>query len=450
MSLLLEALKKAEKAKEEAQRRAKGGEPGEPQAGEDAGSAEAGKHVLTRPELPDISQPLEILSEDLQEREQAKAPGLALESEAPPPGAPEPRAGPRREPARAASSPDAQASERATAKRVFEAKFKEPNPRLPFYLTVGALGVFALGVVGYFWVQLSPAPALVNANPQRPAEERPVALAGAKPAAASLAPTLPAQAAVPGLPAGPAAAAAPIPGPAPAASTPQAAPAPAAAAAMPAAKPVPSRAKPAAAKRAASDVSVSRSAMQIHPRVQAGFAAYQSGDLAAARAEYQQVLREESGNRDALLGLAAVEMRAQRYEQAENHYLRLLQTNPRDAHAQAGLLALRGQAVDPVAAESRLKTLLASDPEANVLRFALGNQYAQQGRWADAQQEYFRAYTADPENPDFAFNLAVSLDQLRQPTLALEYYRRALALAEKRAAGFAPQTARERVQQLSR
>ena len=449
MSLLLEALKKAEKAKEEAQRRAKGGEPGEPQAGEDAGDAEAGKHVLTRPELPDISQPLEILSEDLQEREQAKAPGLALESEGPPPGAPEPRGTPRREPARAASSPDAQASERAAARKVFEAKFKEPNPRLPFYLTVGALGVFALGVVGYFWVQLSPAPALVNANPQRPAEERPVALAEAKPAAASLAQTLPAQAAVPGLPAGPAAAPAPIPGPAPAASTPQAAPAPAAAA-KPAAKPVPSRAKSAAAMQAASDVSVSRSAMQIHPRVQAGFAAYQSGDLAAARAEYQQVLREESGNRDALLGLAAVEMRAQRYEQAENHYLRLLQTNPRDAHAQAGLLALRGQAVDPVAAESRLKTLLASDPEANVLRFALGNQYAQQGRWADAQQEYFRAYTADPENPDFAFNLAVSLDQLRQPTLALEYYRRALALAEKRAAGFAPQTARERVQQLSR
>ena len=50
-----------------------------------------------------------------------------------------------------------------------------------------------------------------------------------------------------------------------------------------------------------------------------------------------------------------------------------------------------------------------------------------------------------PTNADFAYNLAVSLDQLRQPKLALEYYRRALALAETRGARFdlaAPRRAR--------
>ena len=31
--------------------------------------------------------------------------------------------------------------------------------------------------------------------------------------------------------------------------------------------------------------------------------------------------------------------------------------------------------------------MLAADPEANVLNFTLGNQLAQQGRWAEAQQE---------------------------------------------------------------
>ena len=44
----------------------------------------------------------------------------------------------------------------------------------------------------------------------------------------------------------------------------------------------------------------------------------------------------------------------------------------------------------------------------------------------------------------------MSLDQLHQSKLALEYYRRALVLAEKRSAGFAAETARTRVQQLSR
>lgn len=131
-------------------------------------------------------------------------------------------------------------------------------------------------------------------------------------------------------------------------------------------------------------------------------------------------------------------------------YRRLLQINPRDPHAHAGSIALRNQVVDPVQAESRVKTLLAADPEASVLHFTLGNQFAQQGRWAEAQQAYFKAYAGDPENPDYAFNLAVSLDQLRQPALALEYYRRALALGAKRSANFSADAARARVQQLSR
>ena len=209
----------------------------------------------------------------------------------------------------------------------------------------------------------------------------------------------------------------------------------------------PRPATPSAEERA---LTVNRAGAQVHPRVASGYAAYQAGDLTLARTDYEQALREDATNRDAALGLAAVEMRAQRYEQADAIYQRLLQVNPRDPHAQAGMLALRGQGLDPVQAESRVKSLLAADPEASVLHFTLGNQYAQQGRWAEAQQAYFKAYAGDPENPDYAFNLAVSLDQLRQPALALEYYRRALAAAQKRAANFAADAARTRVQQLSR
>jgi tetratricopeptide (TPR) repeat protein len=197
-------------------------------------------------------------------------------------------------------------------------------------------------------------------------------------------------------------------------------------------------------------LSVSRGGPQIHPRIVAGYAAYQSGDLTAARSEYQQALRDEPANRDALLGLAAVEMRSQRYDLADGYYQRLLQADPRDPHAQAGAIALRSQQLDPVLAESRIKTLLATDKDANVLYFTLGNQYAAQGRWPEAQQAYFKAFAADPDNPDFAFNLAVSMDQIRQPQLALEYYRRALALAEKRSANFSRDAARTRIQQLSR
>jgi tetratricopeptide (TPR) repeat protein len=476
MSLLLEALKKAEKAKEDAQRRARDSSASaEPEASvfdSDATVAVAdGKHVTRRNELPDISAPLEILSDDLRPAASPKtAAPLELMPTEEPPAAPERGTAPRRAAARPSAgmqAADAAGADRAAAQKVFEAKFREPNPRLPFYLAMGVLGAFAAGTAIYFWIQLRPAPPLVNTNPVRASDEKPVEAGTEKPAAAiAAAPASAGPASIPGLPGGSApapAVAAPAAPSGPASPSAPAAPAPGAATPAPAAPAVAATApppKPAtgsasaartrpAAKQDDGALTVTRSGPQIHPQVTAGYAAYQAGDLAKAREEYQQVLREEPANRDALLGLAAIEMRAKRYDMSYAYYQRIVQTDPRDPYAQAGLLALRSEQLDPTLVESRVKSLLAADREANVLYFTLGNQYAQQGRWAEAQQAYFKAFATDPENADYAFNVAVSLDQLRQPKLALEYYRRALALAEKRSANFSQEAARLRVQQLA-
>jgi tetratricopeptide (TPR) repeat protein len=186
----------------------------------------------------------------------------------------------------------------------------------------------------------------------------------------------------------------------------------------------------------------------VNPRVDAGYAAYIAGDLVASREAYEQAVREDPSNRDALLGLAALDVRAGRYETAEAMYLRVLGTDPRDTQAQAALIALRSGRADPLATESRVKTMLAADPGAHALNFTLGNQLASQKRWAEAQQEYFKAYTAEPDNADFAYNLAVSLDHLRQPRQALDYYQRAITLADKRGASFDLNAAKRRVAQL--
>lgn len=452
MSLLLEALKRAEKAKEEAQRRNAGQEAGGAPAaaapteeaprpetprteltleGDEPPAAER-RHVVTRSELPDIRQPLEILSDDL----------------APSPRAPEPKpaaAGPRTAPA---SEPPA-AADRAAARKVFEAKFKEPNPRLPFYITLGVLGVAAIGIVVYFWIQLQPPRMLVNPNP--PAQ--PIAAAPAQPApapvtqATAVAPASPAPSVLAALPGVPAAATPKAP-----AQPQEAKPAPRGPkpSAIPVDRPPRARAAPAIqrAPRAEPQLSFTRPAPAVHPQVDAAYAAYQRGDLKAARESYEAALRDEPQNRDALLGLAAIDVREGRLDSAEAIYMRLLRADPRDAHAQAALLGLRAGRVDPVAAETRVKNLLATDPGAHVLHLALGNQLAQQGRWPEAQQAYFQAYSADPEHPDFAFNLAVSLDHLRQHRLARQYYERAIALASRRAPSFDLAAARERVRQL--
>jgi tetratricopeptide (TPR) repeat protein len=396
MSLLLEALKKAEKAKEEAQRRA---------------NNENATDTELRPAPQEQPPPLEL-----------EPSHLDVQEEAPPPVQPAPGPAP--------------ALERAAARKVFEAKFREPNPRLPFFITMGALGVFAVGIVVYFWMQLRPPAPLVNLNPGRPAGEAQVAAVEAKPAAID---TRPAQSSIPGLPPTPApapTAAKPVVREAPPVETPRLQP------------PLQPQRRPAPA--AAEITATPRPPAQVHPRVGAGYAAYVAGDLGAARTEYQDALREDPANRDALLGLAAVDVRSGRYEAAEAAYRRLLQADPRDAHAQAALLALRAGRSDPVAAESRVKSMLADNPGAHVLNFTLGNQFAQQGRWAEAQQEYFKAFAAEPDNPDFAYNLAVSLDQLRQPRLALEYYTRALALAKGRTAGFDVAAVQARAEQLGR
>ncbi|MDH3321069.1 MAG: tetratricopeptide repeat protein [Betaproteobacteria bacterium] len=423
MSLLLEALKKAEKAKEDAQRRARESDSsGELQLAAEAPAGDT-RHVVTRDELPQITAPLEILSEDLgadPAKSGARDPSL---QDAPA--------------AAAARGGDAQAAQRGTARKVFEAKVREPNPQLPFYIALGVLGAFGVGTVIYFWMQLRTPSPLYNTNPPPPSGEVQATVAPRTPP-----PDSTPVGTIPGLP--------PV-------SRPAAKPTPVAAAAPPAAqqpRPAPATPRVSAPRprsaAAASSLVTSRPPPRVHPGVASGYAAYQAGDMERARANYDQALRDEPGNRDALLGLAAVETRALRFTTAEALYRRLLLAAPRDPFAHAGLLSLRAQRIDPVAAESRVKGLLAVDPEESVLHFSLGNQFAQQGRWAEARQAYGKAAAMDPDNPDYAYNLAVSLEHMREPQPALRQYRRALALALQRTASFDASAALSRVQQLER
>jgi tetratricopeptide (TPR) repeat protein len=224
--------------------------------------------------------------------------------------------------------------------------------------------------------------------------------------------------------------------------------------ALPVTKPAARRAPTAASARAQEDkvpaapIAINPPTLMVDPQIERAYDAFQKGDLTTARSQYQAALQREPANRDVLLGLAAVDIRTRNFESAESRYLKILEADPRDALAMAGLIALRGQ-TDPLQSESRLKSLIAANPDSAHLHFALGNQYAAMVRWPEAQSAYFKAYSLDPDNPDFSFNLAVSLDQLRQGKLALEYYRRALALVNTRPAGFDRNQVSARITELS-
>ncbi|HEU4707988.1 MAG TPA: hypothetical protein VFS17_01640 [Methylophilaceae bacterium] len=165
----------------------------------------------------------------------------------------------------------------------------------------------------------------------------------------------------------------------------------------------------------------------VNPDLEAGYKAYMAEDFALTKLHYQQVLRTDVRNMDALLGMAAIALKEGRMPDAAGWYGKVLEVDPRNTIAQAAMVSGLAQA-DPVAAESHIKNLLTQKPEAAYLYAALGSLYAQRTDWPQAQQAYFQAYHFAPANADYAFNLAISLDHLGKSSLALQYYRQALEL----------------------
>lgn len=328
------------------------------------------------------------------------------------------------------SQPAGGTAAREAARNLFTAKQADTGGRFGFAVTVGVLTLVAVVAIGgYLYWQLQPkgglaaGPALVAAVPAVPA---------AAPAFSAPAPEAPPHPATP--PAQPASAQPSRT--APPADALSAAPAAAERGPETAARPArpPTTAQPAPAPDAPIRLSATAE-KRAEPALERAHLAFVRGEFDHARTLWQQVLQSDRRNPDALRGLGTLAQQEGRTELALDYYLRTLEVDPKDALAIAGVLSLKGQA-NPQQTESRLKTLLAEQPDSPYLNFALGNLYAQGARWAEAQQAFFQAHVADPANPDILYNLAVSLDHLHQTKLAARYYAQALDAAGRQRAGF--------------
>jgi len=170
----------------------------------------------------------------------------------------------------------------------------------------------------------------------------------------------------------------------------------------------------------------------VNPTLMSAYEAYNAGNDSDAQKLYKQVLQQDVRNVDALLGMGAIASRQGRMTDANGWYGKVLEVDPRNNLAQTALLdnqqqdsQSQGNALN---SESHLKNMLAKQPDDANLHAALGNLYAAQNQWSAAQQAYFDAYRLNA-SADNAFNLAVSLDQMGKPKLALPYYQRALEQA---------------------
>jgi Flp pilus assembly protein TadD len=353
---------------------------------------------------------------------------LELESHEPAPAEAPPAA-----PAAAASAPKAS---REAARTVFAAKQPEATEpasgrsKAVIAVVIGAVVILAAGGA-YVWYEINRTPGGLAQGPRPVTAPRPV----------TPPPTVAAQA--------PAVAAAPAP-----AATAGGAAVPATAASRPetrAARPAPAKPpqrkaseeivaaalKDSEASKTAPPFKVSRTidAPRVSPEVAQGYEALVRGDAAAARRSYESAAAADPTSVDAHLGLATAAARMGDREAAARHYRRVLALDPKNPAAVAGIAAL-ADFTRPDALEAQLRADLTTYPQSPALHYTLGNLYASQSRWNEAQSAYFEAYRLDPDSADLAYNLAVSLDNLGQSRLAADFYQRALGTAANRVVQF--------------
>jgi tetratricopeptide (TPR) repeat protein len=417
MSLLMDALRRAETSKQEAARALVGGEAG---PGHDA---KLGRQPRL-PQQPDVSiDPLSNSArrQETDDDELTLAP-LSIAPHGKPPSA-------------SSIEQTVDQTERDAVRNAFAAKLANAPPsRGMLWFVLGMLGIAALAIGAYVWFQVNN----LGGN----------MLAPAGPRSASTATTVPPPTpyVVPAIqvnptpiftPASPSTAATSPENFARSTFTP------------PRSTPQPIPTSSAAPDEASSPaIHLTRTKPEPDANLLRGHDNMQQNKLDLARRDFEQALRRDPNNTDALLALAAIARHQGRAGDAERRNQQALLANPSDPAAQAAVLSGAVAATDPQTTESRLKSLLAGQPESAPLNFALGNLYARQQRWAEAQQVYFNAVAADSDHPDYLFNLAVSLDHIRQSRPAAQHYRLALEAATKRPAVFDEAQVKKRLQEL--
>lgn len=186
----------------------------------------------------------------------------------------------------------------------------------------------------------------------------------------------------------------------------------------------------------------------IQPETAAAYLALRNGQAGAALAQYQRALTHNPLDRDAMLGLASLARQAGQLEEASRRYEELLALDPQDAEAFAGLALIHAPG-NPAHWETRLRQRSeALAHRSAALLHAWGSACAMQSHWHEAQAIFFRLVGLSPKQPEYLFNLAVSLDHLGKPEVASSFYRQAILLANSAAPGFDLEAAQARLERL--
>lgn len=176
---------------------------------------------------------------------------------------------------------------------------------------------------------------------------------------------------------------------------------------------------------------------------------YTDGSYGEALELYRAAYKTSPRNIDVLLGVAASSQKLGNQQAALNFYQKVLQENPKNVTALAGMMSITAANANQPELESQLFNLLAQNPNHSHLHFLLGNMYFARTNWQGALNHFAVAVEAQPSNPDYLFNLAVTHDRLGQAQNALRFYQLALQLSSADQKSFSRAELARRIQTLS-
>ncbi len=136
-----------------------------------------------------------------------------------------------------------------------------------------------------------------------------------------------------------------------------------------------------------------------------GSALARTGDLAGARAELTETLKQHPYSREAVLWIAALDLAEKHYREAEDIFRKLYQSNPGDPRGLEGLsdtYAAQGQ-FDKAA--QLLTVELAKNPARSEIRLALGNVAFRAQKYDLAIEQYQALIQAHPSAGDLYIRL---------------------------------------------
>ncbi len=209
------------------------------------------------------------------------------------------------------------------------------------------------------------------------------------------------------------------------------------------------RVAPAPAEQNGAQLQIQRGTLKasVDADVMRGYKALSQNQFSQAREAYSQVLSSNPTQRDALLGIAYAHQALGNTDQAVSTLRRLVELYPRDSDGMSALYLIGGG--DLVAEETRFKQLLDRSEYPAAVHYTLGVIYFEQRRFGEAERAFSRASSLSPTQPDYAYNLALALDQLGRSRDAARQYVVALNLANQTSAVFSRDLARARLKILT-